>query len=118
MVAQTANINIWGVQLEIGSVATPLEKPDPQQDLAKCQRFYCVGHFNFSGLGGGGANASQSMSFPVFMRAAPTVAENTVNSSGCTPSVAASTNATIDINALSTTGAFWHIAWFTASADL
>jgi len=37
---QSGSVNIWGVQLEIGSVATPLEKPDPQQDLAKCQRFY------------------------------------------------------------------------------
>ena len=37
---QSGSIAIWGVQLEIGSVATPLEKPDPQQDLAKCQRFY------------------------------------------------------------------------------
>ena len=35
---QSGTINIWGVQLEVGSVATPLEKPDPQQDLAKCQR--------------------------------------------------------------------------------
>lgn len=37
---QSGTIQLWGVQLEVGSVATPLEKPDPQQDLAKCQRFY------------------------------------------------------------------------------
>ena len=38
--AQTGSVSIWGVQLEVGSTATPLEKIDPQQDLAKCQRFY------------------------------------------------------------------------------
>ena len=37
---QSGQIFLWGVQLEIGSTMTPLEKPDPQQDLAKCQRFY------------------------------------------------------------------------------
>lgn len=37
---QSATFIFWGVQLEIGSTMTPLEKPDPQQDLAKCQRFY------------------------------------------------------------------------------
>jgi len=39
---QSGTINIWGVQLEIGSVATPLEKPDPQVELANCQRFYAT----------------------------------------------------------------------------
>src|SRR5262249_11354812 len=31
---------VYGVQLEIGTVATPLEKLDPRLDLANCQRFY------------------------------------------------------------------------------
>jgi hypothetical protein len=39
---QSYTLLLWGVQLEVGSTATPLEKPDPQQDLAKCQRFYQV----------------------------------------------------------------------------
>lgn len=39
---QSYTLQLWGVQLEIGSVATALEMPDPQQDLAKCQRFYQV----------------------------------------------------------------------------
>ena len=40
---QSGTIALWGVQLEIGSVATPLEKPDPRYDLANCQRFYQSG---------------------------------------------------------------------------
>jgi hypothetical protein len=39
---QSGAVALWGVQLEVGNVATPLEKPDPQQDWAKCQRFYQV----------------------------------------------------------------------------
>lgn len=39
-VQASGNIELWGVQLEVGNVATPLEKPDPQVDLANCQRFY------------------------------------------------------------------------------
>jgi hypothetical protein len=37
---QSATFLFWGIQLEFGSAATQLEKPDPQQDLANCQRFY------------------------------------------------------------------------------
>jgi hypothetical protein len=37
---QSGTVDIWGVQLEVGSVATPLEKPDPRYDLANCRRFY------------------------------------------------------------------------------
>ena len=40
---QSGGVAFWGVQLEIGSVVTPLEKPDPQVELANCQRFYQVG---------------------------------------------------------------------------
>lgn len=36
---QSGTISIWGVQLEIGSLATTLEKPDLNYDLANCSRF-------------------------------------------------------------------------------
>jgi hypothetical protein len=37
---QSGIIQLWGVQLEVGTQATPLEKLDPRLDLANCQRFY------------------------------------------------------------------------------
>jgi hypothetical protein len=37
---QTANFILWGVQLEIGSTMTPLEKLDPRIELSNCQRFF------------------------------------------------------------------------------
>jgi hypothetical protein len=83
---QSGTIWIWGVQLEVGSVATPLEKLDPRMDLANCQRFYQ----GFAGLGiGGYAEVTNrviysSVLFPVTMRAAPTVTYNGVSNANCT----------------------------------
>lgn len=65
---------IWGVQCEIGTVATPLEKPDPQQDLATCQRFYQTGQvaiYNYAAAAG--ANTIATVTLPVTMRATPTL---------------------------------------------
>ena len=78
---QTGAINLWGVQLEIGSVATPLEKPDPQFDLANCQRFYQgnpgipTGDYWFNAWGAG-AWFAVSVPFQGRMRAVPTVVRN------------------------------------------
>ena len=69
---QSGNINVWGVQLEIGSVATPLEKPDPQVDLANCQRFYQGINTSARGSYSTGANFTNSVNFLVTMRATPT----------------------------------------------
>ena len=40
---QSGTVYLWGVQLEIGSVATPLDYGGtPQQQLAQCQRFFQI----------------------------------------------------------------------------
>jgi hypothetical protein len=69
---QSGTVNFWGVQLEIGSVATPLEKPDPQQDLAKCQRFYQVGGYSvlYTAIAAAGMMSFSSL-LPVPMRVNP-----------------------------------------------
>ena len=70
---QAGTFQFWGVQLEVGAVATPLEKPDPQQDLAKCQRFYQVlkASARFAATASG-QTVDNTVMFPP-MRAAPTV---------------------------------------------
>jgi hypothetical protein len=35
-------VRLWGVQLEVGSIATPLEKQNYALALIQCQRFYQV----------------------------------------------------------------------------
>ena len=71
---QAGTIVLWGVQLEIGSTATPLEKPDPQQDLAKCQRFYQVGQVVAGGYSAAIVTAQASLALPVTMRGTPIIA--------------------------------------------
>jgi|GEM_PF-1471101 len=76
-----ATNNYWqvtGVQLEAGSVATPFEFEDYGTTLAKCQRYYYL-HASGTNLnvGIGAATLSTeiivSVSFPVAMRADPTL---------------------------------------------
>jgi hypothetical protein len=123
---QSGTIQLWGVQLEIGSVATPLEKPDPQVDLAKCQRFYQTGFVNQS-IGSnswqaGWGNSHVTM-LPVPMRATPTITVLSVTQTNCSSTtVTAYSAGSVAINhqytiAAATGGVASNCGW-TASADL
>jgi hypothetical protein len=118
---QSGTIDVWGVQLEIGSAATPLEKPDPRYDLANAQRFYQTGQIiSAANVAAGGAFYASAY-FAVAMRTAPTIATNTntsvnigaitwlalTNGSGAAATTAATAAGAVSINAT-----------FTASADL
>jgi hypothetical protein len=77
---------ITGVQLEVGSVATPFERRDYGRELMMCQRYY----WQVSGVGGSttgctidglyanssGAGLFYSFMHPVVMRTAPTATVN------------------------------------------
>jgi hypothetical protein len=120
---QSGNIGIWGIQLEIGSVATPLEKPDPRYDLANCQRFYHTGAFAFGGGGTVGIGPQMYQTFPVRMRASPTVVGNSSSYVGLSGGgVRASTldgAGYLDVFAGTTTANAWlYSGTYTASADL
>ena len=119
---QSGTISFWGVQLEIGSVATPLEKPDPQQDLAKCQRFYQVGAFSYIGFGNVNSYCGQTLSLPVTMRAPPTVTPTYTNTSNSTaysvqPTANTGSQLTIGTQVLAGTANAFLVGTFTASAD-
>ncbi len=116
---QSGAIGLWGVQLEIGNVMTPLEKPDPQVDLANCQRFYQIGNTCFYGYSEAGMGFGGYQSYPVTFRAAPTVVFSGVqyaNSSGI-----GLNGGNYGANYYATctaTGSANFFASFTASADL
>ena len=117
---QSGTIWLWGVQLEIGSVATPLEKPDPRYDLSKCLRFYQTGAVYIEGYNNTGGALSYQVPFMGPMRAVPVMQlanQAYVNASGATATNANFTG--FAFRALVTaTGAAVASALFNASADL
>lgn len=116
---QTHGPNLWGIQLEIGSVATPLEKPDPQQDLAKCQRFYQVGPFRFVAYQGAGNGFGIAQPLIQTMRASPTLVPSYTAQTNCTGALAVLDPATIYVVGTATAlGSVALTGTYTVSADL
>jgi len=118
---QSGTIQLWGVQLEIGSVATPLERPDPQVDLANCQRFYCTGAWRLDGTAAvTGAGASTTLTFPTTMRANPTVTPTYTTQTNCGSSSMAglSLSNVLAYTVTTAIGGWVYSGTFAASADL
>jgi hypothetical protein len=70
-------IEITGIQLEAGAVATPFEFEDYSETLAKCQRYYLRSFCNY--LLGAVRDANLpyfTKQFPVTMRVAPSLSSN------------------------------------------
>ena len=119
---QSGTINLWGVQLEIGNVTTPLEKPDLRYDLANCQRFYQIGMLRIWGPAGATAgNVLTANLLPVAMRATPTCTTITgTNTNITSPAISGTSNAVIHMLGVysGSGGVYVMDNSFTASADL
>jgi hypothetical protein len=117
---QSATFQLWGVQLELGPTATPLEKLDPVTQLQQCQRFYqgiaLIGAFY--GVAGSGAQVAATL--PVIMRGNPTVALGTnANSNVSGLTVGADVAKAYTANGTATaTGTVWISQNALLSADL
>ena len=119
---QSFTLQIWGVQLEIGSTATPLEALDPEDDLRHCQRFYQTytncGSQTYSSAGSGVTSSDYILSTP--LRANPTVTlsnQGYTNGNGLIGNSYSTQRVRFAWNciALGVTAAFWDM---TISADL
>jgi hypothetical protein len=89
---------ITGVQLEVGSVATPFERRPFGAELALCQRYYCELGRQIFGRAESGTVTTMVGAFPVQLRATPTV--NVIDGSGAiaVPGLTASTVSSILAN--------------------
>lgn len=116
---QSGTVNLWGVQLEVGSVATPLAKRDIADELALCQRFYSTGTIRYIGYQAGGAGINCLQTLPAPMRALPTVTPTFTTQTNIVGSTTVWDAQTVGIGGTVTAlGSFVLTGSYTASADL
>jgi hypothetical protein len=113
-------VQLWGVQLELGTVATPLEKLDPVTQLQQCQRFYQVGFVSSTSYGQAGSNYGGAGTYSPSMRASPVMAISAPSYTNCgTATIPFNTGAQYIFNAVTTATGFVALSFnWTASADL
>ena len=75
-----ATFYITGVQLEVGSVATPFEHVDYSEMLRRCQRYFQIANMCCSDYGPAGYSTEQRTPFVTEMRASPTAAQGSTGS--------------------------------------
>ncbi len=117
--AQTGTFELWGVQLEIGSVVTSVGKRTIGTEMNLCQRFYQTGQMQWSGAVTAAVPVAISAPPPVVMRAVPTMVLATNFSSNMSAPTLTSNGVSYGVSAVPTaTGAGSINILYSASADL
>ena len=84
-----ATFYLTGVQLEVGTAATPFERRLYGQEFMLCQRYYQTGHAAVYGVTTGSGSYSPDLigftSFNATMRASPTITRSNITDTGGTP---------------------------------
>jgi hypothetical protein len=116
---QSGTFTLWGTQLEIGSVATPIEARDVSDELFRCQYFYATGQIYWEGYAVSGATILASAPPPRTMRTGPTMAIATnANTNISSPAIAGNNQTIASSGTASATGTVVLNILYTASADL
>jgi hypothetical protein len=98
---------VTGVQLEVGSVATPFERRPYGTELSLCQRYYeNVGAGHFVGRATGATTAEGGLSFVVPKRASPTISLINGTNTFVEVGVAVRSITTISASTLGTSGVY------------
>lgn len=118
-------LEITGVQLEIGSVATTFERRPVGIELGLCQRYYIdCGTWFVQGYGYGGSSdgTGSALMFPTSMRATPTLTKSGENDGGSFATLVFNYTSYrgTSLEAVSTNGSYgqWVYAAVTADAEL
>ncbi len=118
---QTNDVVLWGVQLEVGSSATLLEKPDYAVELANCQRFFqYLTNVLVSGYNAAGLTFYTDFTLATTMRSGPTIVLDTTtyfNGSTLLPNVISVQHIRFSVIATAT-GLAYGQANMSISADL
>jgi len=116
---QSGAISLWGIQIELGSVMTQLEKLDPVLQLEQCQRFYQVGNLAFYAGATGNFAWGAFQPFIVQFRATPTITPNFTTQTNCSGSISNQSGYGFMAQMTSTAaGQAFLIGAYNASADL
>tara|TARA_B100000214_G_scaffold373883_1_gene355222 strand:- start:442 stop:1920 length:1479 start_codon:yes stop_codon:yes gene_type:complete len=110
-----ATFEVTGMQLEVGSVATPFEHRSFTEELVRCQRFYQVGSSIGSGYGSAQGYARAGCTFATQMRTTPTFTPTNTSSGSIIAQGRSNTGFYVTYGSLSGTSA--GIFNFTADAE-
>ena len=123
MATNGATLHLTGVQLEVGTAATPFERRQFGQELALCQRYYESAYNIWSGYTNGASPYYLITTYKVTKRAAASISLLNTNNSGF-PNTAATVGVNTEqffrvdpISNASSTAAFYQFNWV-ASAEL
>jgi hypothetical protein len=115
----SGTLKITGVQLEIGTSATPFERRLYNQELANCQRYYEILGNGVTGTWYATTTCQLGMRFSVSKRASPTMALTTTSPQVADPGIANLTgsSSTIVVGGSTIYGFYGNITGFTGATQ-
>lgn len=117
---QSGTIQFWGMQLEYGSAATPLDLPTKDRLAAQCFRFYyAASAYSIGGASVATDSIINNFMFPMPMRVAPSITPSVTGGSGySTPTIPNVQVSGFSLSLTATAAAYIASFSYVANADL